>query len=554
MARKDRKTRKSGKARRKAQSRFEWLGMPEELMTGKVKVKPFTGANMVKGPKLERTGFARIKVARVRPLHEHLASKPTMAEIVAAVAVKKGSKAHIEPLAKKLMAVSLVPKSAHLLGMLVAASAISYSKGLPEAVALGDGFIDSIANTPFDVEVSSSGRVTTRVGSGTKVRSGFGSSRYEQRGVRIEVGDHVSVTKGRGKTIYHFDSLNFYFTAQFINEVNIDSDRVFNFIEDQVNDMSAAVQQKLVVLGGDDRDDSDRENDAEIIGEEMSVRVSNHGAELQSLIANGHEYLWHGDPTFWSRRAPILFPIVGRLADDKLRINGHEYTMKQHGFARDAEFELNDDGEYVMVMSNNESIKANYPYDFDLRVRYDIKGDSLNCNWQVRNLGEKTMCFQIGAHPAFLLPDFDAEENLHGFIRFYDKKGNTISPLVYHYLDGGLRRSYDTPMALNNDEGLLALNNKTFENDALLIEGGQVASAALLNKAGHEVLRVSCPQAEAFGVWAPNKPDCPFVCIEPWCGIADRVGFNGDIKERDCIHCLMHKEKYNFKYSISVVE
>ena len=95
---------------------------------------------------------------------------------------------------------------------------------------------------------------------------------------------------------------------------------------------------------------------------------------------------------------------------------------------------------------------------------------------------------------------------------------------------------------------------ETFANDALLVEGGQVAGAVLLNKAGHEVLKVSCPQAEAFGLWAPNKKGCPFVCIEPWCGIADRVGFNGDIKERDCIHSLAPNETYNYTYSLSIAE
>ena len=281
----------------------------------------------------------------------------------------------------------------------------------------------------------------------------------------------------------------------------------------------------------------------------MQITVSKKGAELTSIIANNREYLWQGDPEFWGRRAPILFPIVGKLADDKLRIDGHEYTMKQHGFARDTEF-VEQDGWYVIARRNDEAIQ--YPYDFALRVRYTVDGNTLTCNWQVTNRGEETMYFQIGAHPAFLLPDFDANDVLHGFIRFYDKQGNAISPLVHHYLDGGLRCAYEIPLALNNGEGLLALNDKTFENDALLIEGGQVASAALLDKYGHEVLCVSCPQADAFGIWAPNKSGCPFVCIEPWCGIADNAGFKGDISERDCIHSLEPGDSFDFSYSLTL--
>lgn len=280
----------------------------------------------------------------------------------------------------------------------------------------------------------------------------------------------------------------------------------------------------------------------------QQIQVSTNGAELQSIKANGREYLWQGDSAFWGRRAPILFPIVGRLAEDKLRVNGSEYTMKQHGFARDAEFAQRE-GKYVLA----EKGRDNYPYTYELAVKYEIVGNILTCNWQVTNRGDDTMHFQIGAHPAFLLPDFEANDVLHGFIRFYDKQGNAFSPLVHHYLDGGLRCAYDTPMASNNGEGLLALNDKTFENDALLIEGGQVASASLLNKAGQEVLRVSCPQAEAFGLWAPNKPGCPFVCIEPWCGIADRKGFNLGVTKRDCIHSLASKETFDFVYTVNVV-
>lgn len=279
----------------------------------------------------------------------------------------------------------------------------------------------------------------------------------------------------------------------------------------------------------------------------MQISVSRKGAELTSIMANGSEYLWQGDSAYWGRRAPILFPIVGRLADDMLRINGHEYVMKQHGFARDTDF-AERDGWYVLT----ENDRDNYPYAYELAVKYDIDGNSLVCNWQVKNRGDDAMYFQIGAHPAFLLPDFDAIDVLHGFIRFYDKKGNVLLPLVHHYLDGGLRCAYGTPIALNDDKGLLALNDKTFESDALLIEGGQVASAALLDKYGHEVLRVSCPQADAFGIWAPNKPGCPFVCIEPWCGIADKKGFSGDVSERDCIHSLAPQETYEFTYLITI--
>ena len=281
----------------------------------------------------------------------------------------------------------------------------------------------------------------------------------------------------------------------------------------------------------------------------QSIQISSHGAELQSLIANEHEYLWQGDPIYWGRRAPILFPIVGRLANDTLRIDGREYTMKQHGFARDAEF-IYCDGKYMLV----EDGRYNYPYAYELSASYIAEGNTLNCNWEVKNRGDKDMYFQIGAHPAFQLPEYNASDEKHSYIQCYDVDNNIVSPLLFNSLDDGLRVPYGNPKALLNEQAILALTNTTFVNGAILIEANQVAKLALFDKQGHRVLTVTCPQADAFGIWAPNKPGCPFVCIEPWCGIADIIGFKGSINERDCIHNLASKETYYFMYSITIEE
>lgn len=281
---------------------------------------------------------------------------------------------------------------------------------------------------------------------------------------------------------------------------------------------------------------------------QIQFEIDTHGAELKSLKYGNREYLWHGDPEFWGRRAPILFPIVGRLADDTLRIDGREYRMKQHGFARDAEF-VRCDGKYVLV---EDGYRENYPYAFELVAEYTTQGNTLICDWKVTNRDNKTMYFQIGAHPAFLLPDYNAIDGVHGFIQCYDANDKIVSPMVFNCLENGLRVHYGQPKMLINDNAILALTNTTFADDAILIELDQVAKVAMFDKRGKRVLTVSCPQAEAFGLWAPFKPGCPFVCIEPWCGIADRVGFKGDISERDCIHSLAPEETFEFTYSIMI--
>lgn len=280
----------------------------------------------------------------------------------------------------------------------------------------------------------------------------------------------------------------------------------------------------------------------------QSIKVSTRGAEVQSLVANGREYLWQGDPAYWKRRAPILFPIVGRLANDILRIDGREYTMTQHGFARDVEF-VQCDGKYVLV---EDGLRDNYPYAFELVADYSTQGDTLICDWNVKNHDDKTMFFQIGAHPAFLLPDYNAADEIHGYIQCYDANDKIVFPLVFNNLENGLRVHYGQSKVLLNNEGILALTNTTFADDAILIEAQQVAKVALFNKHGKKVLTVGCPQADAFGIWAPNKPDCPFVCIEPWCGIADRNDFDGDISERDCNHSLAPGESFDFCYYLTI--
>lgn len=279
----------------------------------------------------------------------------------------------------------------------------------------------------------------------------------------------------------------------------------------------------------------------------MTISISSVGAELQSIISNGREYLWQGDPAFWGRRAPILFPIVGRLADDTLRIDGREYIMKQHGFARDAEF-IQRDGKYVLV---EDGSRENYPYAFLLAAKYLVRGNTLVCDWNVTNRDNRTIYFQIGAHPAFLLPEYNINDETHGYIQFFNAKGDTIAPLLLNRLEEGLRVSFK-PQSMVNDNNILALTNNTFANDAILVEGKQVASISLFDKQGMKVLTVSCPQSEAFSIWAPNRSGCPFVCIEPWCGIADRKGFDLDISKRDYCQNLEPGETFVYKYTITI--
>lgn len=279
----------------------------------------------------------------------------------------------------------------------------------------------------------------------------------------------------------------------------------------------------------------------------LSIEVAEHGAELISLKKDGCEYMWSGDAAYWNRHAPILFPAVGKPYNNEIHINGKVYPMKQHGFARDREFTTLGDGRLRMIPFNHSE---QYPYMFDLVAEYRLVGCSVEITWTVTNLDDKEMHFQIGAHPGFMLPDYDVTDEVHGFVCYYGKDGQPVNPTIISALEDGNR----VPLASTNRiPAEMPVTADTFAHDALIFEEGQVAVAELLDKQGHPVLSVRCPQAEAFGIWAPHKKGCPFVCLEPWCGICDEKGYTGDIFKRTYSHHLAPGEEYRFTYTITIL-
>ena len=283
----------------------------------------------------------------------------------------------------------------------------------------------------------------------------------------------------------------------------------------------------------------------------LSIEVAPHGAELVSLKKGERELLWSGDAAFWNRHAPILFPAVGKPYESTVRIDGKAYTIKQHGFARDCEFEEKDGSSFKFQgLSSSNLGEQEYPYLYDLEAEYKLTENTLIVTWTVTNRDTKTMHFQIGAHPGFMLPDYDVADEVHGYIRYYDKVGKPVSPTIVSMLDGGNRVPLDAPRLIPAE---MEIRNETFASDALMFEEGQVATAELLDKQKRPVLKVRCDQAQAYGIWAPKKEHCPFVCLEPWCGICDPKGFTGDISERPYAHRLAPGEQYAFRYEVGVL-
>lgn len=277
----------------------------------------------------------------------------------------------------------------------------------------------------------------------------------------------------------------------------------------------------------------------------LRVAVDTFGAEVQSIVnrETGFEYLWDGRPEFWKRRSPVLFPIVGSVWNGTFRMDGIEYSLGQHGFARDMEFTPFGDrsDELWYALEATESTLAKYPRRFRLEIGYRLDGRSLRVMWRVHNLDKSAMDFQIGAHPALMMPDFHPDDPVHAYFSF-DRDGlqtEILNP------DGAVGSGH-RPVALN--DRLLAIGPHTFDCGTYIFGDSQLRRVDLLDKEESPVVSVSF-DAPYLGLWSP-RPDCPFVCIEPWYGRADREGFDGDFADRTAVNRLLPDQTFEAGYSM----
>ena len=282
----------------------------------------------------------------------------------------------------------------------------------------------------------------------------------------------------------------------------------------------------------------------------LTVQIAEHGAELQSIKKDGKEYLWQGDAKFWGRRSPVLFPIVGRVWNNKYRHAGNTYEIGQHGFARDMNFKqtYKEDKGAVYWLESTPDTLGKFPFPFRLLVGYLLEENKITVKWRVENLGAMDMYFQIGAHPAFYFPKFDAATKDRGFFVF-DRKSDLeyIMPIEKGCV------SPERHVLKLNKEGLMPIDIHTFDCDTYIFDNKQLKKITLLDKKKkpHISLEFNSP---LVALWSPTKthPDCPFVCIEPWYGRCDSVGYSGELKDREWIQKLEPKETFDVEYKIII--
>ena len=278
-----------------------------------------------------------------------------------------------------------------------------------------------------------------------------------------------------------------------------------------------------------------------ITNSHLTAHINPHGAELISLKNDNREYIWEGNPEFWGKHSPILFPIVGTLKDNSYNHNGTAYAMTRHGFARDNKFAVkeHDSKSVVFSLVANAEIKKQFPFNFELELKYTLKDTTLYLDYTVRNTGTETMPFSLGAHPAFAMP---------GDFEDYSLQFEKEEPLTATLLENDLLSDDTVTLITNNGE--LALGYSLFSKDALIFKT-LTSDFIEIKKRGEAFLKVGFEDFPHMGIW--TKENAPFLCIEPWQGYSDAYNASGTLKDKDGIVLLEPQTQYNAGFYIKIL-
>ncbi len=280
----------------------------------------------------------------------------------------------------------------------------------------------------------------------------------------------------------------------------------------------------------------------------IKASFSPKGAELQSVIykQTNQNYLWNGDKNFWGKFSPVLFPIVGGLKDDAFIYEGASYHLSRHGFARDNEFtvrQLSDTEVFFFLEQSCETLKV-YPFEFHLSIQYKLEENMLSCRYEVTNPSHgKKLLFSLGGHPAFAITTNDDTTYEDYYLEF-----NADEELIYHKIDQDL--ICEETEVIELDKKKLPLKYELFHQDALVLKSLKSNLISLRNYKNTSRLDFKFEGFPYFGIWAAKNAD--FICLEPWCGIADTIGHNQELVSKEGIVALEPNKTFSRIWSISL--
>lgn len=283
--------------------------------------------------------------------------------------------------------------------------------------------------------------------------------------------------------------------------------------------------------------------------ERFCVEIAELGAELTRIYDKKTEtdILWEGDPAYWKRHSPVLFPNVGKTYRNTVLITGIQYPTAQHGFARDNEFRCisSGKGKASFLLVSTEDTKEVYPFDFELVITYILKEEGIQVIWEVKNPADETMYFTIGGHPAFRFAEKDEKKS--DYLLWFPGKE------ILNYILIDLPQAAadpDTVYELKLKEGYVPVTEEMFEKDAMIFDGGQIEEVWLCRKDRTPYVGLKCQGFPNFGIWSVK--DAPFVCLEPWMGRCDDVGFTAELSEKPGVNKVAGGEKFQQSYEILI--
>lgn len=280
----------------------------------------------------------------------------------------------------------------------------------------------------------------------------------------------------------------------------------------------------------------------------LIARINPLGAELVSLYdkLTDKEYMWNGDSSFWGKHSPVLFPIVGRLKNNYYEYRGEQYSLNRHGFARDLVFEseITSKSEATFSLQATTETKRVFPFDFTLKLDYSLSPSELLVTYQVTNPAQENLYFSIGAHPAFALP-MDNEIRYEDYYLEFELPETVSLQLSTE----GLMNGKGLPFL--NHEKTISLNKELFYNDALVLKGLKSRAISLLNTKAPGGLKFKYDDFPYLAVWSAEN--APFICIEPWSGIADSVQHDNSLINKTGIICLEAHGNWKKAWSVELV-
>lgn len=282
----------------------------------------------------------------------------------------------------------------------------------------------------------------------------------------------------------------------------------------------------------------------EIKNEKLSVGINELGSELMYINGcGGTKFLWNGDKKVWSYRAPVLFPICGGLKDDRYTFEGKSYILPKHGFAQESMFSgtLLSETKAEFVLKHDENTMKSFPFEFELKIVFELDGNKLKVTNIVKNLSDKEMYFSIGAHEGYNCPEGIEDY----YIEF--EQPQTLDSFV---LNGNLLEENSVRIIENRD--VLPLKYDYFAVDALVFKDIKFNKVTLAHKNSRKKVVLEFDKANYFLLW--TKPNANYICLEPWCGVQDIVGSSYDILAKEGIIDLDAGKEFVFTHTIECIQ